>query len=83
MQEDLSADDASIPGDDLQDRQRRHRLAAAALPDHTDGTAARDLEGDPVHGAHRTAVARKMGLQVPDFQQRAVRHTFRSSYRAE
>src|SRR5581483_8788632 len=51
----LERDRAGRDGDPSQDRPAGRGLARAGLPDQTEGLAAKDLEGDVVHGVHEQA----------------------------
>src|SRR5262249_7953821 len=53
-------------GQQLQHRQRRHRLPRPALADQRDGLAFRDLERDPAHGLHLARTAPEGAGQIAD-----------------
>ena len=48
-------DDRVLRRQQAQDRQRRHRLAAARFADQRDGAFARDVEGDALHRLERSS----------------------------
>ena len=58
-------------GDEPEDRQRRHALAAARLPDDRQRFAGIDLERHAVDGAHDGRVGVEVGLQVVESEQRS------------
>ena len=59
-------------GQELQDRQRRHRLARARFAHHRQGLAALDLEADVAHGAHGIVAGAEIDREVLDLEQGCV-----------
>ena len=58
-------------GQELEDRERRYRLARAALAHQRHGLAPLDVEGDAGDGAHGLDGAREFDPEVADADQRA------------
>src|SRR6266849_5316230 len=52
LEQDLAAGDPARFWDQVEDRERRHRFAAARLPDDPKRLAGVQLEADPIHGAN-------------------------------
>ena len=73
----LPAGDATgAPGQQPEDRQRQHRLAAARLADDRQHLVVVQVETHPVHCGHRAALGVDLGAQVAHRQQRAPCHGF-------
>jgi len=67
----LAARDAAGVGQQAQDRERGHRLAASRLADQREALALADLQVDAVHGAQRALGRVELGAQVPQLEQGA------------
>ncbi len=65
---DAAAADAAAVGQQAQDGQRRHRLAAARFADQREGLAARDRKVQRVDRAHEAVVRIEFGREVFDFE---------------
>src|SRR5262249_23046978 len=63
-------------GQEPHDRERRHRLAAARLPDQREALALADLEVDAVHRAHSARRDVELRLEVRNLKQGVAHATF-------
>ena len=72
VQNDFAAHDAPGPWHDAQDGQRHHRLSAAALSDHAQGSSALHGKADAVDRLDRAFGEREVGPQAVDLDQRVV-----------
>ncbi len=61
-------------GQQLQDRQRRHRLARARFADQRQGLAAADVEAHALHRAHGVGAGAEGDREVADLEQRCIAH---------
>src|SRR5262249_21492047 len=68
-QDDAAPDDAAGIGDEPEDGERGHRLAAPGFADDADGFTPVDVERDAVDDAHHAAGGEEPGLQVLDLQE--------------
>src|SRR5882672_9890463 len=62
-------------GQELQDRQRRHRLARARFTHQRQGLAAPDLEADIADGVHGIVAAAEGDREIADLEQGGLAHT--------
>src|SRR5215217_1772830 len=67
---------------EAQDRQRRHRLAAARLADDAERLAGFEVERDAVDGAHDAVAGEEMGREVADLEEAHMRLASRGSSRS-
>ena len=65
----LAAHDFSRRRNQTHDRQRGHRLAAAAFAHQPQQLAAIEVKADVIYGAHDSRARREMGLQIVNFEQ--------------
>ncbi len=69
VEEDAPAGDASPVGQEPEDGQRGHGLAAAGLPHDAEGLARREVEVDAVEGVHGAGAGGDLDVQVFDGQE--------------
>jgi len=75
LEADRTADDAARRlGDQAQDGERRHALAATRFAHHAQRLAALQLVGHAIDGAHRADRGEEMSFQILDLQNRLRRH---------
>ena len=71
VQDNLSRDDAgSRPGNEAQQGQGGHGLTATRLANYAQGFPLAQRETDAVHGLGGAPADEKVGVQVPNFQDR-------------
>ena len=71
LEKDLSPDDAARGlRDEPQQRERRHRLPRAGLPDEPEGLPLADAEADTVDSAHDAPARVELGVEIADFEDR-------------
>src|SRR6185503_9641551 len=76
VQQDLAAHDAAGLGrQQPQDRERRHRLARARLPDETERLPGDQAEAHTVDGAHEAPARVELGVEIADVEET---HTWRN-----
>src|SRR5262249_44799475 len=81
LKPDRAADDATRRvGDEAQDRERGHALAAARLADHAQRLAVAHRLGHAVHGAHPAIGREEVRLQAVDLENGSCRNGRRNRF---